>query len=140
MKLTILEILVFLWIATIYTVPPKTDITRHNDNRPVALTSVVMNVFEHLVIALLKAVTNPPLHPLQFAYRANRSVHEVVNLTLQFMLQHLDSPGMYTRVLHSKDLKYLCRYNKFDKWKDHGTTTSCQQTSALHKISQHALR
>ena len=65
----------------------------------VALTSVVMKVSECLVLANLKAVTNPPQDPLQFTYRANRSVDDVVNMALRFMLQHLDSPGTYTRVL-----------------------------------------
>lgn len=38
-------------------------------------------------------------HPLQFAYRSNRSVDDTVNLGPHCILQHLDSPGMYARVL-----------------------------------------
>eukprot|EP00064_Thunnus_orientalis_P014942 superscaffoldBa00002685_g14990 len=37
--------------------------------------------------------------PLQFAYRANRSVDDAVNKALHFMLQHLDSAGTHTRIL-----------------------------------------
>ncbi|KAI4905156.1 hypothetical protein NFI96_005845 [Prochilodus magdalenae] len=58
-----------------------------------------MKVFERLILAHLKSITDPLLDPLQFAYRANRSVDDVVNLTLHFILQHLDSHGNYARVL-----------------------------------------
>lgn len=36
---------------------------------------------------------------MQFAYRANRSTKNAVNMALQFILQHLDSPGSYARML-----------------------------------------
>ena len=42
---------------------------------------------------------NHPLDPPQFAYRANRSVDDAVNMGLLFILQHLDSPGTYARIL-----------------------------------------
>ncbi|KAK3568507.1 hypothetical protein QTP86_008603 [Hemibagrus guttatus] len=44
-------------------------------------------------------ITDPLLDPLQFAYRANRSVDDAVNMALHFILQHLDSPGSYARIL-----------------------------------------
>ncbi|TWW65141.1 hypothetical protein D4764_21G0000410 [Takifugu flavidus] len=43
--------------------------------------------------------TTPLLDPLQFAYRANRSVDDAVNLALHSILQHLDSPATYARIL-----------------------------------------
>ncbi len=64
-----------------------------------ALTSVDMKSFERLVLAYLKASTGPLLDPLQFAYRANRSVDDAVNMGLHFILQHLDRPGTYVRIL-----------------------------------------
>ncbi|KAK3554523.1 hypothetical protein QTP70_024429 [Hemibagrus guttatus] len=76
---------------------PKT--TGLNDYRPVALTSVVMKSFERLVLAYLKNITGPLLDPLQFAYRANRSVDDAVNMGLHFILQHLDKSGTYVRLL-----------------------------------------
>ncbi|XP_062852418.1 GDNF family receptor alpha-like [Trichomycterus rosablanca] len=76
--------------STIIPVPKKTNISGLNDYRPVALTSVVMKVFERLILAYLKTITNSLLDPLQFAYRANRSVDDAVNVALHFMLQHLD--------------------------------------------------
>ncbi|XP_010787373.1 homeobox protein OTX1 B-like [Notothenia coriiceps] len=62
--------------STIIPVPKKTRITGLNDYRPVALTSVVMKSFERLVLSHLKSITDPLLDPLQFAYRANRSVDD----------------------------------------------------------------
>ncbi len=76
--------------STIIPVPMKPKITGLNDYshyyyyyyyRPVALTYVVMKSFERLVLAYLKASTRPLLDPLQFAYRANRSVDDAVNST-----------------------------------------------------------
>ncbi|KAL0152504.1 hypothetical protein M9458_052227, partial [Cirrhinus mrigala] len=85
--------------STIIPVPKKPKITGLNDYRPVALTSVVMKSFEKLVLAYLKDITGPLLDPLQFAYRANRSVDDAVNMGLRFILQHLDKSGTYVRIL-----------------------------------------
>ncbi|KAK3537244.1 hypothetical protein QTP70_004664 [Hemibagrus guttatus] len=85
--------------SAIVPVPKKTKITGLNDYRPVALTSVVMKSFERLVLSYLKDITDSLLDPLQFAYRANRSVDDAVNMALHFILQHLDSPGSYARIL-----------------------------------------
>ena len=85
--------------STIIPVPKKTRITGLNDYRPVALTSVVMKSFERLVLSHLKSITDPLLDPLQFAYRANRSVDDAVNMALHFLLQHLDTAGTYARIL-----------------------------------------
>ncbi len=85
--------------STIIPIPKKYKITGLNDSRPVALTSVVMKSFEKLVLAHLKDITGPLLDPLQFAYRANRSVDDAVNMGLHYVLQHLDRPGAYVRIL-----------------------------------------
>ncbi len=85
--------------STIIPVPKKPKITGLNDYRPVALMSVVMKSFERLVLAYLKASTGPLLDPLHFAYRANRSVDDAVNMGVHFILQHLDRPGTYVRIL-----------------------------------------
>ncbi|KAL0192329.1 hypothetical protein M9458_010625, partial [Cirrhinus mrigala] len=85
--------------STIIPVPKKPKITGLNDYRPVALTSVIMKSLEKLVLAYLKDITGPLLDPLQFAYRANRSVDDAVNMGLHFILQHLDRSGTYVRIL-----------------------------------------
>ncbi len=79
--------------------PQKTRTTGLNDYRPVALTSVVMKSFERLVLSHLKATIYPVLDPLQFAYRANKSVDNAVNMAPHFILQHVDSTGTYARIL-----------------------------------------
>ncbi|KAK3564065.1 hypothetical protein QTP86_007522 [Hemibagrus guttatus] len=84
---------------TIISIPKKPKITGLNDYRPVALTSVVMKSFERLVLAYLKNITGPLLDPLQFAYRANRSVDDALDMGLHFLLQHLDKSGTYVRLL-----------------------------------------
>ncbi|KAL0147005.1 hypothetical protein M9458_057529 [Cirrhinus mrigala] len=58
-----------------------------------------MKSFEKLVLAYLRNITGPLLDPLQFAYRANRSVDDAVNMGLHFILQHLDKTGNYVRIL-----------------------------------------
>ncbi len=85
--------------STIIPVPKKPKITGLNDYRPVTLTSVVMKSLERLVLAYLKDITRPLLDPLQFAYRANRSVDDAVNMGLHYILQHLDKSGNYARIL-----------------------------------------
>ncbi len=69
-------------------VPKKPTITGLNDYRPVALTSVVM-----------KDITGPLLYIHKLAYRANRSVNDAVNMGLYCVLQHLDRPGAYVRII-----------------------------------------
>ncbi len=85
--------------STIIPIPKKPKITGLNDYSPVALTSVDMKSFERLVLAHLKDFTGPLLDPLQFAYQANRSVDDAVNMGLHYILQHLDKPGTYVRIL-----------------------------------------
>ncbi len=43
--------------------------------------------------------TGPLLDPLQFVYRGNRSVDDSVIMGLHLILQHLDRPGTYVRIL-----------------------------------------
>ncbi|KAI5103658.1 calcium-activated potassium channel subunit alpha-1 [Silurus meridionalis] len=43
-------------------------------------------------------ISGPLLDPLQFAYQASRSVVDVVNIRLHFILQHLDKPDKLTYV------------------------------------------
>ncbi len=92
--------------STMISIPKKSKITGLNDYRPVALMSVVMKSFEKLVLAHLKDITGPLLDPLQFAYRANRSVDDADNMGLHYVLQHVviplrTDPNNY-RILHAK--------------------------------------
>ena len=85
--------------STIIPVPKKSTASYLNDYRPVALTSVVMKTIERLVLQVLKSIIDPLLDQFQFAYRNNRSVDDAVALRLFYVLQHLDSPNTYARIL-----------------------------------------
>ncbi len=65
----------------------------------------------------------PLLDPLQFAYRANRSVDDAVNMGLHYVLQHLDRPGTYVRILF---VDFSWAFNTIIP------NSSCQTNSALH--------
>ncbi len=88
-------------------VQKKPKITGLNYYRPVVTKS-----FEKLVLAYLKDITGPLLDPLKFAFRANRSVDDAVNMGLYIFLQHLDRP-------HSKKcwVKYSTMPGKY--WTEH---------------------
>ncbi len=58
-----------------------------------------MKSFEKLVLAHLKDISGPLQDPLQFAYRANKSVDDAVNMGLNYVLQYLDRTGTYVRIL-----------------------------------------
>ncbi len=66
-----------------------------------------MKSFERLGLAYLKNISGPSLDPLQFAYRANRSVDDAVNMGLHYVLQHLDRPGTYVRILFVNQKTHL---------------------------------
>ena len=82
--------------AVIIPVPKKSSAVSMNDYRPVALTSVVMKVFERIVCNHLSDVE---MDSFQFAYRANRSVEDAVSMCLHSILKHLETPATYVRVL-----------------------------------------
>eukprot|EP00064_Thunnus_orientalis_P002506 superscaffoldBa00000186_g2513 len=47
----------------------------------------------------LRSNTDSLMGPLQFTYRANRCVDDTVNISLHFILQHLDSSGTCARIV-----------------------------------------
>lgn len=55
-----------------------------------------MKVFERLVC---RHLSNVDLDPHQFVYRANWSVDDAVSLCLHSILQNLEGPATYARVL-----------------------------------------
>ncbi len=107
--------------AVIIPVPKKSNISCLDDYRPVALTSVAMKIFERLVLRYL--ISKICLDSHQFAYKANRSVDDAVALCIHSILQHLEAPNTYVRVLF---LDYKSAFNTiipvklFDKLKQLG--------------------
>ncbi|GFR71213.1 reverse transcriptase [Elysia marginata] len=66
--------------------PKKQTVKCMNDLRPIALTSCVMTVFERCVMLHLQPLVSEFLDPLQFAYRAKRSVDDAILLLLIYIL------------------------------------------------------
>ncbi len=69
-------------------------------NRPVALTSTVMKVFERLLKKNIGSFIPATLNPLQFAYRPNKSTDDAISQVLHSSLSHIDrNNGNYVRLL-----------------------------------------
>ena len=86
--------------STIVLIPKKPSIASLDDYRPVAPTSVVMKVFERLVLRSLKAATDHQLDPHQFAYGPTDPSNDAVTFALHHIqMQHLEISGKYARVL-----------------------------------------
>ena len=80
-------------------IPKKAKVSTMNDYHPVALTSVVMKVFEHIMLRYLKSSTAGLLDPHQFVYQTNRSADDAVALDLHYVMKHLEQPSTYARIL-----------------------------------------
>ena len=113
--------------STIIPVPKKSTASCLKDYRPVALTPVVMNTLERLVLQFLKSIIDPLLDQFQFAYRNNRSVDDAVAIGLFHVLKHLDSPNTYARILlvdFSSAFNTIIPSNLFDKIQNIGIPQS----------------
>ncbi len=86
--------------SIIIPVPKNNKPSCLNDYRPVALTSIVMKVFERLVKSHISSSIPVTLDPPQFAYRPNRSTDYAISHILHSSLTHIDSSnGNYARLL-----------------------------------------
>ncbi len=86
--------------SVIIPVPKNNKPSCLNDYRPVALTSIVMKVFERLVKNYICSSIPDTLDPLQFAYHPNRSTDDAISHILHSSLTHIDSKnGNYVRLL-----------------------------------------
>ncbi len=86
--------------SVIIPVPKNNKPSCLNDYRPVALTSIVMKVFERLVRSHICSSIPVTLDPLQFAYHPNISTEDAISHVLHSSLTHIDSNnGNYLRLL-----------------------------------------
>lgn len=85
--------------AIIIPVPKKPCPMENNDFRPVALTSIVMKSFESIMAGNLRSEVQHLLDPYQFAYNDGRSTDDALNTTTHFILQHLENPTAYARLM-----------------------------------------
>jgi len=75
-----------------------------NDYRPVALIPIAMKNLEKLVMKHIKSIIPDSLDPLQFAYRPNRSVDNVISLRLHTALEHLQEGHLRQTVVYRVQL------------------------------------
>ncbi len=86
--------------SVIIPVPKNSKPPCLNDYRLVALTSIVMKVFERLLKNHICSFIPATLDPLQFAYRPNRSTDDAISQVLHSSLTHINSTnGNYVRLL-----------------------------------------
>ena len=89
-----------MWkMATIIPLPKKAVPRENNDYRPVALTSIVVKCLEKLMVWKLKSNLHGQFDPYQFAYRDNRGTDEAILTITHSILQHLENPQAYARLL-----------------------------------------
>ncbi len=114
--------------SVIIPVPKNNKPSCLNDYRPVALTSIVMKVFERLVKNLICSSIPVTLDPLQFAYRPNRSTDVAISHVLHSSLTHIDSSnGNYVRLLfidYSSDFNTIVSIKLSSKLSDLGLNFS----------------
>eukprot|EP00061_Rhincodon_typus_P006851 g27911.t1 len=92
--------------TTIIPVPKKTGAQYLNDYRSIALTSIIMQCFERLVIAHISSSLPTCLDPLQFSYRRNSKTKELI---IDFTKKGEHAPiYIYgTEVVRVKSIKFL---------------------------------
>ncbi len=85
--------------AVVVPVPKLGSPKMLNDLRPVALTSVVMKIFERFVKDEILRSTESLLDPMQFAYRPKRGVEDATVTLLHLLIRHLEGKVSHSRVL-----------------------------------------
>ena len=76
--------------SVIVPVPKKPNAKELKEFRPVALTSVVMKIFERLVLKQMNELFPADFDQYQFAYRNNRSTDDAIDCCLQYTLQNME--------------------------------------------------
>ncbi len=89
-----------LWKDSIIVPVPKIKTPKSlNDFWPIALTSLVMKVFEKTVKNKILGIIQGELDPLKFAYRAGRGVEDAVGTFLHTVLGHLEGENNFVLLL-----------------------------------------
>ena len=86
-------------MATIIPVAKTTCPKALTDFRPIVLTSLLCKCLERLVCRELKLQMFELMDPMQFAYKANRSVEDATLTLLEKIHSHVDKAKTYTCAL-----------------------------------------
>ena len=85
--------------SKIVPIPKKLHAKELNDFRPVALTSILCKTLERIICKQITISVADQLDPLQFAYRANRSVDDATLTIENLITRHLDQSDTFVRIL-----------------------------------------
>ena len=89
-----------LWkTSMICPIPKNNSPSDLSDNRPIAITPVVMKCFEKIVLHHLLDLTNGMQDPFQFAHKPNRSIEDAILTLLHNIFLHTNNPKSYVRIL-----------------------------------------
>ncbi len=109
-------------------VPKNSKPSCLKDYRPVALTSIVMKVFERLLKNHICSSIPVILYPLQLAYCPNRSTDDAISHVLHSSLTHIDNKnGNFVRLLfidYSSAFNTIVPIKLADKLTDLGLNSS----------------
>lgn len=90
--------------ATIIPIHKLSVVSGLNDQRPVALTPIVMKCFERLVMAHIKNNVDTTVDPHRYTYRRNRSTADAISFVVYQALTHLENKDSY--IGHNDELEY----------------------------------
>ena len=94
------SVLLFFKESIIISLSKTNTISCLSDYRSISLTSAAMKSLEHIILKHLKTIIpRPHMDSYQFAYTANRSAEDTVNLAIHHILKHLESANPYARIL-----------------------------------------
>ncbi len=84
--------------STVIPIPKTSNPKQLSDFRPVALTSLIMKIFEKILKVLVMSSIEG-LDPSQFAYQAGRGVEDAKLFILNHLYKHLEKPQARARLL-----------------------------------------
>ncbi|XP_030272344.1 uncharacterized protein LOC115581424 [Sparus aurata] len=85
--------------STIIPIPKTKNPEQLTEFRPVALTSLIMKIFEKILKDEIVSLVYDKLDPLQFAYQPGKGVEDAKLLILDKIYKHLEKPKSHVRLL-----------------------------------------
>ena len=85
--------------STIIPIPKTKNLEQLIECRPVALTLLIMKIFEKILKDEIVSLVYDKLDPLQFAYQPGKGVEDAKLLILDRIYKHLEKPKSHVRLL-----------------------------------------